>query len=47
MIDKAMIDKAAIDAGGRLVTDAHAPSWWVLPDAEGNETCIGMWLGRG
>jgi 4a-hydroxytetrahydrobiopterin dehydratase len=27
-------------AGGRLVTDEHAPGWWVLADAEGNELCI-------
>ncbi len=27
-------------AGGRLVTDAHAPSWWVVADAEGNELCL-------
>lgn len=27
-------------AGGRLVTDEHAPDWWVLADAEGNELCI-------
>jgi 4a-hydroxytetrahydrobiopterin dehydratase len=27
-------------AGGLLVTDAHAPSWWVLADAEGNELCV-------
>ena len=27
-------------AGGRLVGDEHAPSWWVLADAEGNELCI-------
>ncbi|MDH6139597.1 MULTISPECIES: VOC family protein [Kitasatospora] len=32
---------AAIAAGGRLVTDAHAPSHWVLADPEGNEACIG------
>jgi 4a-hydroxytetrahydrobiopterin dehydratase len=31
---------AAIAAGGRLVSDEHAPSWWVLADAEGNELCI-------
>ena len=37
---------AAIAAGGHLVTDKHAPSWWVLADAEGNEACIGTWLGR-
>jgi 4a-hydroxytetrahydrobiopterin dehydratase len=29
-----------IAAGGRLVTDEHAPDWWVLADAEGNELCI-------
>ncbi len=27
-------------AGGTLVTDAFAPGWWVLADAEGNELCI-------
>ncbi len=27
-------------AGGILVTDKHAPSWWVLADAEGNELCV-------
>jgi 4a-hydroxytetrahydrobiopterin dehydratase len=27
-------------AGGRLVTEEHAPNWWVLADAEGNELCI-------
>ena len=37
---------AALAAGGRLVSDARAPSWWVLADAEGNEACIGSWLGR-
>jgi 4a-hydroxytetrahydrobiopterin dehydratase len=31
---------AAIAAGGRLVTDEHAPSWWVLADPEGNEACV-------
>jgi len=31
---------AALAAGGRLVTDEHAPRWWVLADAEGNEVCI-------
>ena len=30
----------AVAAGGRLVTDAHAPEWWVLADAEGNEVCV-------
>jgi 4a-hydroxytetrahydrobiopterin dehydratase len=37
---------AALAAGGRLVTDEHAPSWWVLADAEGNEACIATWVGR-
>lgn len=32
--------EAAIAAGGRLVSDAHAPAWWVLADAEGNEACV-------
>ncbi|SOC52057.1 VOC family protein [Ornithinimicrobium cerasi] len=37
----------ALEAGGRLVSDEHAPSWWVLADAEGNEACICTWQGRG
>jgi len=37
---------AALAAGGRLVNDTHAPSWWVLADAEGNEACIATWVGR-
>ncbi|HEX6499777.1 MAG TPA: VOC family protein [Micromonosporaceae bacterium] len=37
---------AAIAAGGRLVTDEHAPAWWVLADAEGNEVCLATWMGR-
>lgn len=27
-------------AGGRLLTDEHAPSFWVLADGEGNEACV-------
>jgi 4a-hydroxytetrahydrobiopterin dehydratase len=27
-------------AGGQLVSSEHAPDWWVLSDAEGNELCI-------
>ena len=38
---------AALAAGGRLVTDEHAPQWWVLADAEGNEVCVATVLGRG
>jgi 4a-hydroxytetrahydrobiopterin dehydratase len=37
---------AALAAGGRLVSDAHAPMWWTLADAEGNEACIATWMGR-
>ncbi|WP_250005575.1 VOC family protein [Actinoplanes sp. M2I2] len=38
---------AALTAGGRLVSDAHAPKWWILADAEGNEACVATWQGRG
>jgi len=37
---------AALAAGGRLVSDQYAPSWWVLADPEGNEACIGTWQNR-
>jgi 4a-hydroxytetrahydrobiopterin dehydratase len=37
---------AAIAAGGHLVTDEHAPAWWVLADAEGNEACVATWMSR-
>jgi 4a-hydroxytetrahydrobiopterin dehydratase len=37
---------AAIAAGGRLVTDQYAPSWWVLADAEGNEVDVCTWRSR-
>jgi 4a-hydroxytetrahydrobiopterin dehydratase len=32
--------QAALDAGGRLVSDASAPSYWVLEDADGNRSCV-------
>ena len=38
--------EAARAAGGRLVSDAAAPAFWVLADAEGNEACICTWQGR-
>ncbi len=38
--------RAAVAAGGRVVDDAHAPSWWVLADAEGNEVCVATATGR-
>lgn len=31
---------AAIAAGGRLVSDEHAPSFVVLADPDGNQTCV-------
>jgi 4a-hydroxytetrahydrobiopterin dehydratase len=37
---------AAIAAGGHLVTDEYAPSWWVLADAEGNEACVATIMER-
>ncbi len=37
---------AALAAGGRLVTDEHAPAGWTLADAEGNEVDIATWMGR-
>lgn len=37
----------ALAAGGRLVSDEHAPAWWVLADAEGNEVCLCTWQARG
>ena len=32
--------RAALAAGGHIVTDQFAPSWWVLADCEGNEVCV-------
>jgi 4a-hydroxytetrahydrobiopterin dehydratase len=37
---------AAIAAGGHLVSDTHAPAWWTLADAEGNEADVATWMGR-
>ena len=37
---------AALAAGGHLVTDEHAPMWWTLADAEGNEVDVCTWLAR-
>ncbi|MEE1621192.1 VOC family protein [Zafaria sp. Z1313] len=38
---------AAVDAGGRIVNDEHAPEWWTLADPEGNEVDIATMAGRG
>jgi 4a-hydroxytetrahydrobiopterin dehydratase len=37
---------AAVAAGGRLVSDAAAPSFWVLEDPDGNKVCLCTWQGR-
>ncbi|AKU14705.1 VOC family protein [Luteipulveratus mongoliensis] len=36
---------AALAAGGRLVSDTMAPSWWILADPDGNEACVATWIG--
>lgn len=38
--------RAAIDAGGTLVSAARAKAFWVLADAEGNEICVCTWQDR-
>jgi 4a-hydroxytetrahydrobiopterin dehydratase len=38
---------AALAAGGRLVSDEHAPMWWTLADAEGNEVDVATITARG
>lgn len=38
--------KAALDAGGTLVDDTNAPSFWILADPDGNKVCICTNLGR-
>jgi len=37
---------AALAAGGRMVRDKFAPSWWTLADAAGNEADIATTMGR-
>jgi 4a-hydroxytetrahydrobiopterin dehydratase len=37
---------AALAAGGRMVRDTFAPSWWTLADAAGNEADIATTKGR-
>jgi 4a-hydroxytetrahydrobiopterin dehydratase len=38
--------RSALSAGGRLVSDASAPAFWILADADGNEICVCTWQGR-
>jgi len=37
---------AALAAGGTLVSDAEAPSFWVLADPQGNQACLCTWQDR-
>jgi 4a-hydroxytetrahydrobiopterin dehydratase len=37
---------AALAAGGRMVRDTFAPSWWTLADPAGNEADIATTVGR-
>jgi 4a-hydroxytetrahydrobiopterin dehydratase len=37
---------AALAAGGELVSDSDAPSFWVLADPEGNRVCLCTWRSR-
>lgn len=37
---------AVVAAGGRIVSDEHAPAWWTLADPEGNEADVATWMGR-
>jgi 4a-hydroxytetrahydrobiopterin dehydratase len=39
--------EAALAAGGTVVSDAEAPSFWVLADPEGNRVCLCTWQDRG
>jgi len=38
---------AALAAGGSLVSDEEAPSFWVLADPDGNRMCLCTWQDRG
>lgn len=38
--------QAVLEAGGRLVSDAAAPAYWVVEDADGNRSCICTPSGR-
>jgi len=38
--------QAVLEAGGTLVSDAAAPAYWVVADADGNRSCICTPAGR-
>ncbi len=35
--------EAAVKAGGEVVDDSFAPSWWILADRSGNKVCVVAW----
>ena len=35
--------KAAVNAGGIIIDDSHAPAYWILSDRSGNKVCIASW----
>lgn len=35
--------KAAVNAGGIIIDDSHAPAYWILSDHSGNKVCIASW----
>lgn len=37
---------AALEAGGAMVSEERAPTFWVLGDAQGNKVCLTTWVGR-
>jgi len=39
--------EAALAAGGAMVDDGEAPSFWVLADPDGNRACICTWQSKG
>jgi 4a-hydroxytetrahydrobiopterin dehydratase len=43
---RSLASRAAIAAGGHLVSDENAPGWWTLADAEGNEVDVASWPDR-
>jgi 4a-hydroxytetrahydrobiopterin dehydratase len=45
VVESRMAD--ALAAGGTLVTDEHAPRFWVLADPQGNKACLTTGRGRG
>lgn len=34
---------AAIQAGGIVIDDSHAPAFWILADRSGNKVCVAAW----